>query len=95
MMNGIQLYFSFKFVNQGQVFKEIRELNGNKASQKMKKNIDIMSYILYHNLNNSLFDPLFPSKIKEVYITNYITSKKSYRSASILLNVSKVYERLM
>ena len=47
-MIDINSNFSFKFVDQDQVFKEIKKLCGNKDSQKidipieiMKKNIDI------------------------------------------------------
>ena len=34
-MNGTNLNFSFKFVKQDQVFKEIKKLDRNKASKKM------------------------------------------------------------
>lgn len=34
-MNGINSNFSFKFVNQDQLFKEIKKLDANKASQKI------------------------------------------------------------
>ena len=53
-MNGINSNFPFKFVDQDQVFKEIKMLDGNEASQKsdipikiMKKNIDIIIDIIY------------------------------------------------
>ena len=58
-MNDIKSNFFSKFFDQVQVFKEIKKLDGNKASQKndipikiIKKNVDIISYILYHNFNN-------------------------------------------
>ena len=34
-MNDINSNFSFKFVDQDQVFKNVKMLDGNKASQKM------------------------------------------------------------
>ena len=33
-----------------------------------KENIDIISYILYNNFSNSLFDVEFPSKLQEADI---------------------------
>ena len=103
-MIDINSNFSFKFVDQDQVFKEIKKLGGNKDSQKidipieiMKKNIDITFYILYHNFNNALLDSEFPWKLKEADITpvhkkeeKYL--KQKYRPLSILPNA---HERLM
>ena len=37
----------------------------------IKRNIDIISYILFHNFSNSLFDAEFPSKRKEADITPF------------------------
>ena len=81
-MNGLISNFSFKFIDQDQVFKEIKKLDENKASQKkisiyiydipfkiMKENIAIIYYTLYHNFNNSSFYSEFPSKLKEADIT--------------------------
>ena len=34
----------------------------------IKENIDIISYILYNNFSNSLFDVELPSKLKETDI---------------------------
>ena len=45
----------------------------------MKKNIDIISYILYHNFNNTLFDSEFPSKLKEADISPVYKNEKKYQ----------------
>ena len=45
----------------------------------MKKNIDIMSYILYHKFNNTLFDSEFPSNLKEADITPAYKNEKKYQ----------------
>ena len=70
-MNGVNSNFSFKIVDQDQVFKEIKKLDWNKASLKndiliktIKENIDIISYILYHNFRNSSFYSELPGKLK-------------------------------
>ena len=106
-INCITSNSSFEYVDQDQVFQEIKKLDGNKASSKndipikrMKKNIDIITYILYRNFTNSLFDSEFPSKLKEADITpDYEKEEKcligKYRLVNILPNVSKVYKRLM
>ena len=106
-INCITSNSSFEYVDQDQVFQEIKKLDGNKASSKndipikrMKKNIDIITYILYRNFTNSLFDSEFPSKLKEADITpDYEKEEKcligKYRLVNILPNVSKVHKRLM
>ena len=45
----------------------------------MKKNIDIMSYILYHNFNNTLFDSEFSSELKEADISPAYKNEKKYQ----------------
>ena len=83
-MNNIDSSFSFKLVDQDQVFKEIKKLDGIKASQKndipmkiMKKNINIVSYILFHNFNNPLFDFVFPSKLNKWTLHPFIKRKRN------------------
>ena len=63
----------------------------------MKENIDIISYILYHNFNNSLFESVFPNKqrgdnIKTVHKKERKYPKENYGPVSILPSVSKVYK---
>ena len=80
-------------VDQNKVFKETKKLDGNKANQKndipvktMKENINIMSYILYHN---SLFDCVFQRKLKEAEITPVY--KKEVLHLNFLPSCSKCY----
>ena len=109
-MNDINSNFSFKFVDQDQVFKNAKMLDGNKASQKnditikmVKTNIDILFYILYFISSLTsyiLFDPEFPSKLKEADIASVYKKvrkylKENYRPVSVLPNVSKIEKRLI
>ena len=104
-MNDINSNFSLKFVDQDQVFKNVKMLDGNKASQKnditikmVKKNIDILFYILYFISSFTsyiLFDSEFPSKLKEADIASVYKKvrkylKENYRPVSVLPNVSKM-----
>ena len=66
----------------------------------MNQNIDSISYILYHNFNNSLFESVFPNKqrgdnIKTVHKKERKYPKENYGPVSILPSVSKVYKRVM
>ena len=105
-MNNSNCTFSFKFETQEKFSKLIQDLNWNKATQKydisikiLKKNSEILSYILYHNFNfnNSLFSKVFPNNLKKADITPVFKKdeqflKNNYRSVSILPSVSKIYE---
>ena len=78
-----------------------------KTSQKsdislnlIKNNVDIISYFLYHNFNNSLSCATFPVAMKYADVTpihkkDEKNDKENYHTISILSNLSKVYERLM
>ena len=66
----------------------------------IKENVDIISYFLYHNFNNSLSCASFPTSMKYADVTpihkkDEKTDKENYRLISILPNYSKVSERLM
>ena len=64
----------------------------------IKENIDIVSYFLYHNFNNFLSCPTFPTGMKYAeafHKKDDKTDKVNYRPTGILPNLSKVYERLM
>ena len=99
--------FSFEFTSYEEIVKEVNSLKIRKVSQKtdipvriIKENIDIVSYFLYHNFNNSLSCSTFPAAMKYAEVTpihkkDNKTDKESYRPISILPNLSKVYERLM
>ena len=87
--------------------KEVNNLKIRKASQKtdilvktIKENVDIISYFLYHNFNNSLSCATFPTSIiyadvKPIHKKDDKTDKENYRPTSISLNLSKIYERLI
>ena len=99
--------FNFKFTSHEETEKEVNNLKIKKASQKtdipvkiIKENVDIISYFLYHNFNNSLSCATFPTSMKYADVTpihkkDDKTDKENYRPTSILPNLSKVYERLM
>ena len=53
--------FSFSFVTKETILNELRTLNPNKACQEsdipvkiVKENLDIVSYFVYNNFNNSV-----------------------------------------
>ena len=102
-MNNSNYTFSFKFETQ-KFSKLMQNLRCNKATQQydipikmLKKNSEIFSYILCHNVNNSLFSKVFPSSLKKAYVTPVYKKdekllKNNYRPVSILPSVS-IYER--
>ena len=64
------------------------------------ENVDIISYFLYHDFNNSLACTTFPTSMKyadviPIHKKDDKTDKENYRPINILPNLSKVYERLM
>ena len=99
--------FGFDFTSYEETVKEVNNLKIRKVSQKtdipirnIKENIDIVSFFLYHNFNNSLSCSTFPTAMKYAEVTpihkkDDKTDKENYRPISILPNLSKVYERLM
>ena len=107
MKNLGNFTFSFNFISHDDIVKELNKLQTKKASQKadipikiVKKNVDIISHFLYHNFNNLLSWSTFPTGMKyadvtPIYKIDDKTEKTNYRPRSILLNLSKVYERLM
>ena len=98
--------FGFDFTSYEETVKEVNNLKIRKVSQKtdipvriIKEKIDIVSYFLYHNFNNSLSCSTFPTAMKYAEVTpihkkDDKTDKENYRPISILPNLSKVYERL-
>ena len=99
--------FSFKYEERKKFLTEIQNLNSRKASQQndipvkiLKGNGDISSYILHHNFNNSLFSNKCPKYLIRADITPVFKKdekflKTNYRPVSILLTVSKIYERCL
>ena len=76
MKNVSNITFSFNFISHDDVVKELNKLKSKKASQKtdipikiVKENVDIISYFLYHNYNNSLSCSTFPTAMKYVDVT--------------------------
>ena len=99
--------FNLKVTSREETGKEVNNLKIKKALQKsdipltiVTENVDIISYFLYHNLNNSLSCATFPTLMKyadviPIHEKDDKTDKENYRPISILPNLSKVYERLM
>ena len=77
-MNNSNYTFSFKFETQEKFSKLIQNLNCNKATQQLKENGEIFSYILCHNFNNSLFSKVFPSSLKKADITPVYKKDKKF-----------------
>ena len=104
-MNNSNYRFSFKFETQEKFSKLIQNLNCNKATRQcdipiniLKEYSEIFSYILRHNLNNSLFSKAFSNSLKKAGITPVFKKdekvlKNKYRPVSILPSVSKIYKR--
>ena len=98
--------FSLKTVSKKDVEKKILNLNAAKASQdsyipaKAIKNSDIFSDFLLKEFNISREICKFPSCLKmanvtPVYRKENRSDKDSYRSVSILPNLSKIFERCL
>ena len=75
-MNNSNYTFSFKFETQENFSKLIQNLKCNKATQQydirfqiLKENSGIISYILCHNFNNSLFSKVSLNSLKKADIT--------------------------
>ena len=66
----------------------------------IKENVEIISYLLYHDIINLLSCAIFPTSMKyadfiPIHKKDDKTDKENYRLVSILPNVSKVYHKLM
>ena len=66
----------------------------------IKNNSDIISKFFQANLNNTIETSTFPGQLKyadvePVFKKDSPTEKKNYRPISILLNLSKIYERCL
>ena len=99
--------FSFKLVTKEGICKEILALDASKGTQSddmptkiIKNNSDIFSKFFQANLNNTIETSTFPEQlkyadVKPVFKKDFRTDKKNCRPISILLNVSKIYERCL
>ena len=99
--------FAFDFTSYEKTVKEVNDLKIREVSQKtdipvtiIKENIDLVSYFLYYNFNNSLPCSTFPTAMKYAEVTpihkkDDKTDKENYRPISIRPNLGKLYERLM
>ena len=99
--------FNFIEVDQKQIETEILKLDVNKISQSsdipikvLKENTDIFSNFLCNSFNNSIKLLTFPEIPKHADITPLYKKGKNdikgnYRPMSILLNLSKIFEKCM
>ena len=100
-----QIYF--RCINKDESLKEILNLDILKACQDsdipsriIKENADIFTDILHPSFNNSIYQSEFPLILKLANITPVFkkgdrNSKENYRPASILSNISKIFESCM
>ena len=60
------------------------------------ENVDVISYFLIYNFNNSLSCPTFMkyADVTPIHKKDDETDKENYRPISILPNLSNVYERI-
>ena len=99
--------FSFEYVPNSDIKKEILNLDVSKASQDsdvptkiIKVNADIFAEVLYNVFNRSLEVGEFPAAMKLANLTpehkkSSRYDKVNYRPVSILPNLSKVFERCL
>ena len=99
--------FAFEFVSLEETIKEVNKLSIKKASQTLdipvkivKENKDLISYFVYNNFNNALSSSQYPNGVKypdvrAVFKKEDKSDKSNYRPISILLKLSKVYQRIM
>ena len=85
---------------------QISKLNKRKAKQSYEiptkvtiESVDIFSDVLCNNFNNSIVSSNFPQCLKLTDITPLHNKEKNilkgnYRPVSILLNLSKIFEKL-
>ena len=91
--------FGLNFTLYKKIVKQVNNLKIRKVSQKtyipvgiIKENIDIVSYFLYHNFNNSLSCSTFPTATKyaeetPIHKKDDKTDKENYHPISILPNL--------
>ena len=99
--------FFFEKITFEDIHNEIRKLDSMKTSHDtdiplniIKKNVDIFGNFLYFNYDKAVSNCEFPTSFKNtntssVYKKNSRLEEKNYCSISILLNLSKIYKRIM
>ena len=65
----------------------------------IKDNVDIFSKFIFHNFNNSIFDAIFPSELKNADVIPVFKRKdwnsvENFRPVRILLNLLKIYDQM-
>ena len=98
--------FNFRYVSVKEVKKELMNLSSKKVTRKgdipakiLKDSLSVYTKELTAIINNCLKDGLYPNELKladlsPVFKKNDDLNKENYRSASILLHMSKVSERI-
>ena len=88
-MSNSNCTFSFKFETQEKFSKLMQKLICNKATQQyntpikiLKEQSEIFSYILYHNVSNSLFSKVFPNSLKKADNTRLRKTQKNFEKYS-------------
>ena len=97
--------FKFNSISKAEIEKEILNLDSSKACQDsdiptkvIKSNSDIFTNVLYSEFNRYIETTVFPPSMKLTNVTPFHkkgnrSEKDNYRPASILPNLSKVFER--
>ena len=99
--------FEFRKVTTEEVAIKIRQLNPRKASPAdyipakiIMENSDVFSVAIQNLFNSGLSKGTFPKELKAGDISSLFKkddafTKKNYRPITVLLSVSKIYERLV
>ena len=99
--------FSFKFVTKDLVREEVMNLDGSKATligdisvDVLKSTVDIHLPYKTNSTNLSIEKGCFPKELKLAEVSPIFKKKndldkENYRPVSVLLHVSKVFERIM
>ena len=99
--------FSFRKVTYEETLIESNSLHTSKSTQSedipfkiIKDNADIFAKFILQNFNKCIIDGKFPDQLKKadvrpVFKKGDHKDKTNYRRVSILLSLSKIYERLI
>ena len=99
--------FSFKMISMDEVKKEVLKLNLKKSSTYdtipasiLKQTIQVHLKYLTNTINNSLKESTFPEELKQsevipAYKKLDPLQKENYRPMSLLLHISKIFERVI
>ena len=99
--------FSFRRVTCEEILNEINSLDTSKSTQSedipfkiVKDNTDIFANFILQNFNKCIIDGKFPDQLKKADVSPVFKKgnhddKINYQPVSILLSLSKIYERLI